>query len=208
MSKHLWLALTLVCLAGLALAAPGRQKGSLSSVPGQAEFVKKALAEAVGPKREPNPEWVQQVRSSLNLAFIPPQYRALIQANTRGYMTVEEYNALPEVPKEAKFQDNIPSDALLPYAGKNFCVVIVEGKLVFAPLRLQPEMMAAVFEPPAKIPERFKLSKELQRSLNAEEKAYAKVLLEVLNENYTYLLDMPNFVLDPERFARNEYAGR
>lgn len=210
MNRGLWLALAMVCLAGLVLAAPAKQqKGGKAALPGQEAFVKKALAESVVPKRKPNPEMVQRVQTAKNYNLIPPQYRALIDANTASYVTLEEFSQKSDhLNSMIQTQFHDPTILLL-YAGKSFAILLMNNREIeMMPLSFEPEMLLAVFEPVKKPTRCFKLSPAQMKALTPEEQTYAKLLLEVLNENFSYIHDIPFFMPEKARFQRNEYAWR
>lgn len=127
---------------------------------------------------------------------------------TRNYMTMpEQYRVLADA-NEKNYYGNIKDEHIVVFRSNNFHVSKHKGRMVIYHQELDASKMMAVFEPVLNAKPTVTIPDALMRPLSKEEKEYAKTLLSVVNENISFLFDVPNFVPDMDRFNRGDYAGK
>lgn len=158
------------------------------------EFVAKRLEEAKVPTGrrtfDPTtaPPLSEVLQKTTNYHQLPPQYVALIDANRDRQTWRHNY-------------------ALL-YWGKQLKMDVDKNRIVVAYYELDPSLMMATFEPAPDAKPFFTVPDKVLKTFSDEERAYTETLRDVVNENISFLFDVPFFVPDMEMFHRNEYGGK
>lgn len=158
------------------------------------EFVAKHIEEAKVPTGrrtfDPTtaPPLSEVLQKTTNYHQLPPQYVALIDANRD---------------RQAWGQ----KDALL-YWGKKLNMDVDKNRIVIRYYELDPSLMMATFEPVPNAKPFFTVPDKVLKTFSDEERAYTETLRDVVNENMSFLFDVPFFVPDMEMFHRNEYGGK
>lgn len=131
---------------------------------------------------------------------------------TRNYMTMpEQYRILADANKDNYFRPDGKTgdnEHIFVYYSKDFSIRKHKGRMVVHHYKLDASNMMAVFEPVLNVKPIVTIPEALMRPLSKEEKEYTKSLLSVVNENISFLFDVPNFVPDMDRFNRGDYAGK
>lgn len=131
---------------------------------------------------------------------------------TRNYMTMpEQYRVLAEANQDNYYRPDGKSGDdghIYVYSSRDFSVTKHKGRMVIYHYKLDASKMMAVFEPVLNAKPTVTIPDALMRPLSKEEKEYTKTLLSVVNENISFLFDVPNFVPDMDRFNRGDYAGK
>lgn len=159
------------------------------------EFVAKHIEEAKVPTGrrtfDPTtaPPLSEVLQKTTNYHQLPPQYVALIDAN-RDRQTWHHNNY-----------------ALL-YWGKKLNMDVNKNRIVVEYYELDPSLMMATFEPVPDAKPFFTVPDKVLKTFSDEERAYTETLRDVVNENISFLFDVPFFVPDMEMFHRNEYGGK
>ncbi len=183
--------------------SPKKEKGGLTPaeitaknepLTGIEEFVAKRLEEAKIPtgRRTFDPTTVPPLEDVLkkttNYHQLPPQYAALIDANRDRQTWRHNY-------------------ALL-YWGKKLNMDVDKNRIVVSYYELDPSLMMATFEPAPNAKPFFTVPDKVLKTFSSEERAYTEALRDVVNENISFLFDVPFFVPDMDMFRRNEYGGK
>ncbi|MGN1324880.1 MAG: hypothetical protein ACI4YA_00835 [Candidatus Spyradenecus sp.] len=74
--------------------------------------------------------------------------------------------------------------------------------------KLDGSKMMATFEPVPTAKPFFTIPDSILKTFSPEERAYTETLRDVVNENISFLFDVPFFVQNMELFKRNEYGGK
>ncbi len=139
-------------------------------------------------------EIAEAFHQTRNYMTMPEQYRVLADANQNNYYR-----------PDGKLGDD---GHIYVYKSKDFSVTKHKGRMVIYHYKLDASKMMAVFEPVLNAKPTVTIPDTLMRPLSKEEKEYTKTLLSQVNENISFLFDVPNFVPDMDRFNRGDYAGR
>ena len=83
-----------------------------------------------------------------------------------------------------------------------------KNRIVVAYYELDPSLMMATFEPVPDAKPFFTVPDKVLKTFSDEERAYTETLRDVVNENISFLFDVPFFVPDMDMFRRNEYGGK
>ena len=184
-------------------ASPKKEKGGLTPaeisakkepLTGIEEFVAKHLEEARVLKGihtfDPTtvPPLSEVLQKTTNYHQLPPQYVALIDANRDQQSWKKSY-------------------ALL-YWGKKLILETNKNRIVVDYYELDPSLMMATFEPVPNAKPFFTVPDKVLKTFSDEERAYTETLRDVVNENISFLFDVPFFVPDMDMFRRNEYGGK
>jgi hypothetical protein len=156
------------------------------------EFVAKHLADKRKVKMldvSAAPPLEDLLNQSTNYHQLPPQYVALINAN-RDQQSWKKNYAMLYWGKEKK---------MLLYGDRRIVVEYNE---------LDSSDMMATFEPIPDAKPFFIVPDKVLKTFSDEERAYTETLRDVVNENISFLFDVPFFVPDMEMFHRNEYGGK
>lgn len=209
MTKQILVCLLALMMAGGVLAAPrGRGNGRMSkaemeaqkaeaaarsaSLTGIEDFVAKHLATAETLRKwtaENVPKAVEKNKAAPNYNSIPPQYRALIEAN------------------EAKSTLNL-GGVVSSYWGAEFKLNYYKNRIVVYHFKLDSSKMMATFEPVKGVQPFLMIPEKVLAGFPEEDKAWAETLMDIVNENMMFLFDVPFFVPDMEMFKNNEYGGK
>lgn len=158
------------------------------------EFVAKHIGEAKVPigrhTFDPTtvPPLSEVLQKTTNYHQLPPQYVALIDANRDKQAWKHNY-------------------ALL-YWGKKLTMDVDKNRIVVRYYELDPSLMMATFEPVPNAKPFFTVPDKVLKTFSDEERAYTETLRDVVNENISFLFDVPFFVPDMDMFRRNEYGGK
>lgn len=158
------------------------------------EFVAKHIEEAKVPigRRTFDPTIVpplsEVLQKTTNYHQLPPQYVALIDANRDRQTWRRNYAFL--------------------YWGKQLTMDVDKNRIVVRYYELDPSLMMATFEPVPDAKPFFTVPDKVLKTFSDEERAYTETLRDVVNENISFLFDVPFFVPDMEMFHRNEYGGK
>lgn len=158
------------------------------------EFVAKHLKEArvlkglhtFDPSTVPPLEEV--LKNTTNYHQLPLQYVALIDANRDKQIWEQKYAQL--------------------YWSKKLKLGTNKNRIVVDYYELDPSLMMATFEPVPDAKPFFTVPDKVLKTFSDEERAYTETLRDVVNENISFLFDVPFFVPDMEMFHRNEYGGK
>lgn len=159
------------------------------------EFVAKHLKEVRTPLKikefDPTtvPPLEDVLKKSTNYHQLPPQYVALIDANRNKQTWRHNY-------------------ALLYWGKKKSLHLMGDSRIVVWCYELDPSLMMATFEPVPNAKPFFTVPDKVLKTFSDEERAYTETLRDVVNENISFLFDVPFFVPDMEMFHRNEYGGK
>lgn len=159
------------------------------------EFVAKHLKEVRTPLniKEFDPTTVPPLedvlKESKNYHQLPPQYVTLIDANRDKQTWRHNY-------------------ALLYWGRKKSLDLMGDSRIVVRCYELDPSLMMATFEPVPDAKPFFTVPDKVLKTFSDEERAYTETLRDVVNENISFLFDVPFFVPDMEMFHRNEYGGK
>lgn len=134
------------------------------------------------------PPLEEVLQNTTNYHQLPPQYVALIDANRDRQTWRHNY-------------------ALL-YWGKQLNMDVDKNRIVVAYYELDPSLMMATFEPVPDAKPFFTVPDKVLKTFSDEERAYTETLRDVVNENISFLFDVPFFVPDMDMFRRNEYGGK
>lgn len=163
------------------------------------EFVAKQLPRATMDAKKPTASdskvISRLVRKASNYNRIPPHYRALIDANKDNYYFV---NTESRQKKKDYFL----------YRGKDFTLAEYLGRIIVGHSSLDPSKMMAHFEPVKDAKPFFTVPKSTMNRFSKEDQDYIEKLLSVVNENMSFIGDVPFFVPDQDRFEKGEYAGQ
>lgn len=184
------------------MAAAGRQQATQkpqkadsldTSLTGVDEFVAKYLPMASLPREitydpEKIPYITQKLETCTNYGKIPPHYKALILANQDNWYWRSGVGEL--------------------YWSKEFNLSIYKNRVVIYHFKLDGSKMMATFEPVPTAKPFFTIPDSILKTFSPEERAYAETLRDVVNENISFLFDVPFFVPNMELFKRNEYGGK
>ena len=184
------------------MAAAGRQQATKkplkadsldAPLTGVDEFVAKYLPMASLPREitydpEKIPYITQKLETCTNYGKIPPHYKALILANQDKWFW--------------------RSGAAMLYWGKEFNLQLYKNRVVIYHFKLDGSKMMATFEPVPTAKPFFTIPDSILKTFTPEERAYAETLRDVVNENISFLFDVPFFVPNMELFKRNEYGGK
>lgn len=157
------------------------------------EFVAKHLPMASLPREitydpEKIPYITQKLEAASNYDKIPPHYKALIQANQDKWFWQPGASGL--------------------YWGKEFNLQLYKNRVVVYHFKLDAGKMMATFEPVPTAKPFFTISNNILKTFAPDERAYAESLRDVVNENVSFLFDVPFFVPNMDLFHRNEYGGK
>ncbi len=157
------------------------------------DFVAKHLATAAfPPRRTRDPEKIpyinQKMEASSNYDKIPPHYMALIRANQGNWYWGPGASGL--------------------YWGDDFRLSLYKNRVVVYHFKLDAGKMMAVFEPVQGAQPFFTIPDKVLNTFTPDERAYAETLRDVVNENMSFLFDVPFFVPNMDMFHRNEYGGK
>ena len=157
------------------------------------EFVAKHLAMASLPREitydpEKIPYITQKLEAASNYDKIPPHYKALIQANQDKWFWRSGVGML--------------------YWGKEFKLQLYKNRVVVYHFKLDGGKMMATFEPVPTAKPFFTIPDNILKTFAPDERAYAESLRDVVNENVSFLFDVPFFVPNMDMFHRNEYGGK
>lgn len=157
------------------------------------EFVAKYLPMASLPREitydpEKIPYITQKLETCTNYGKIPPHYKALILANQDKWFW--------------------RSGAGMLYWGKEFNLQLYKERVVVYHFKLDAIKMMATFEPVPNAKPFFTIPDNILNAFSPEDRAYAETLRDVVNENISFLFDVPFFVPNMELFKRNEYGGK
>lgn len=142
-------------------------------------FVSKQLAAARAPLTlptfDPNKEKPLQelLESTINYHQLPPHYLALIEANHE---------------KQA-WRD---SSASL-YRSKKWKFEMLGDRIIRSVFELESSDMMAIFEPVPNAKPFFTVPDNVLKTFSNEERAYTETLRDVVNENVSFLFDVPFF---------------
>lgn len=159
------------------------------------EFVAKHLKEVRTPLKikefDPTtvPPLEDVLKKSKNYHQLPPQYVALIDANRDKQTWRHNY-------------------ALLYWGWKKRLDLMGDSRIVVRCYELEPSLMMATFEPVPDAKPFFTVPDKVLKTFSDEERAYTETLRDVVNENISFLFDVPFFIPDMEMFHRNEYGGK
>lgn len=185
-------------------ASPKKEKGGVAPVEisaknepltGIEEFVAKHLEEARTPLNikefDPTtaPPLEDVLKKSKNYHQLPPQYVALIDANRDRQTWRHNY-------------------AVLYWGKKKRLDLMGDSRIVVDYYELDPSLMMATFEPVPNAKPFFTVPDKVLKTFSDEERAYTETLRDVVNENISFLFDVPFFVPDMDMFRRNEYGGK
>ena len=118
----------------------------------------------------------------------PPHYKALIQANQDKWFWLSGVGML--------------------YWGKEFKLQLYKNRVVVYHFKLDGGKMMATFEPVPTVKPFFTIPDNILKTFAPDERAYAESLRDVVNENVSFLFDVPFFVPNMDMFHRNEYGGK
>lgn len=155
------------------------------------EFVAKHLADKRKVKKldvSTAPPLEDVLRKTTNYHQLPPQYVALINAN--------------------RDQQGWKKGYALLYWGQKLKLETDKNRIVVAYYELDPSLMMATFEPVPDAKPFFTVPDKVLKTFSDEERAYTETLRDVVNENISFLFDVPFFVPDMDMFHRNEYGGK
>ncbi len=156
------------------------------------EFVAKHLADKRKVKMldvSAAPPLEDLLNQSTNYHQLPPQYVALINAN--------------------RDQQSWKKDYAMLYWGKEKKMLLYgDRRIVVEYNELDSSDMMATFEPVPDAKPFFTVPDKVLKTFSDEERAYTETLRDVVNENISFLFDVPFFVPDMEMFHRNEYGGK
>lgn len=157
------------------------------------DFVAKHLATAAfPPRRTRDPEKIPLINKwmeeSSNYDKIPPHYMALIRANQGNWYDTPGTSGL--------------------YWGDDFRLSLYKNRVVVYHFKLDAGKMMAVFEPVQGAQPFFTIPDKILNTFTPDERAYAETLRDVVNENMSFLFDVPFFVPNMDMFHRNEYGGK
>lgn len=156
------------------------------------EFVEKHLADKRKVKKldvSTAPPLEDLLNQSTNYHQLPPQYVALINAN--------------------RDQQSWKKDYAMLYWGKAKKMLLYgDRRIVVEYNELDSSDMMATFEPVPDAKPFFTVPDKVLKTFSDEERAYTETLRDVVNENISFLFDVPFFVPDMEMFHRNEYGGK
>lgn len=184
------------------MAAAGRQQAAKkplkadsldTPLTGVDEFVAKYLPMASLPREitydpEKIPYITQKLETCTNYGKIPPHYKALILANQDKWFW--------------------RSGAAMLYWGKEFKLQLYKNRVVVYHFKLDGSKMMATFEPVPTAKPFFTIPDNILKTFAPDERAYAESLRDVVNENVSFLFDVPFFVPNMDMFHRNEYGGK
>ena len=184
------------------MAAAGRQQATKkplkadsldTPLTGVDEFVAKYLPMAILLSQYHDPEKTSLITPELetctNYDKIPPHYKALILANQDKWSWR-------------------PAAAILYRSKKEFELQLYKNRVVIYHFKLDGSKMMATFEPVPTAKPFFTIPDSILKTFSPEERAYAETLRDVVNENISFLFDVPFFVPNMELFKRNEYGGK
>ncbi len=138
-------------------------------------------------------ELFARVKAAYNYNSIPPHYRALIEAN--------KANLCPG-----------RVDTVYAYFGKNFALRVEpvgqQDVIRIHHFYIDASNLMARFEPEKTAPKFYTISKNELKKMSVSDRAYVEALLDVVNENVSFLFDVPFFIPDMEMLKRNEYGGK
>lgn len=156
------------------------------------EFVAKHLADKRKVKMldvSAAPPLEDLLNQSTNYHQLPPQYVALINAN--------------------RDQQSWKKDYAMLYWGKEKKMLLYgDRRIVVEYNELDSSDIMATFEPVPNAKPFFTVPDKVLKTFSDEERAYTETLRDVVNENISFLFDVPFFVPDMEMFHRNEYGGK
>ncbi len=160
-----------------------------------AAFVEKHLATSKLPKREgaydpeKAPAAYKMIQNAPNYNKIPPQYRALIDANKDKCFAGLDGGATA-------------------YMGEEFHIRLYKNRLIFLGYKLDASNMMAIFEPAKDAKPFLTIPAATLKKMSDEDRAYVETLRDIVNENVAFLWDVPFFVPDMKRFDNGDYAGK
>lgn len=156
------------------------------------EFVAKHLADKRKVKMldvSAAPPLEDLLNQSTNYHQLPPPYVALINAN--------------------RDQQSWKKDYAMLYWGKEKKMLLYgDRRIVVEYNELDSSDMMATFEPVPDAKPFFTVPDKVLKTFSDEERVYTETLRDVVNENISFLFDVPFFVPDMEMFHRNEYGGK
>jgi hypothetical protein len=129
------------------------------------------------------------LKKSKNYHQLTPQYVALIDANRDRQTWRHNY-------------------AVLYWGKKKRLDLMGDSRIVVDYYELDPSLMMATFEPVPHAKPFFTVPDKVLKTFSDEERAYTETLRDVVNENISFLFDVPFFVPDMDMFRRNEYGGK
>lgn len=155
---------------------------------------------------------IEEVRTPLNIKeFDPttvPPLSEVLQKTTNYHQLPPQYVALIDANRDKQVWGLWGQKYALLYWGKKLSMDVDKNRIVVRYYELDPSLMMATFEPVPNAKPFFTVPDKVLKTFSDEERAYTETLRDVVNENISFLFDVPFFVPDMDMFRRNEYGGK